>query len=66
LHSRWAEQVTEQIYRYIDDHFPDGLHVPPDVSEDEAVIAVQNQFSDAGFGCPEELARDIVLKARSS
>jgi hypothetical protein len=49
LHSRWAEQVTEQIYRYIDDHFPDGLHVPPDVSEDEAVIAVQNQFSDAGF-----------------
>jgi hypothetical protein len=40
--------------------FPEGVSVPTGVSEDEAVQAVQDQFTVAGFDCPEEQARDLV------
>jgi hypothetical protein len=37
--------------------------VPTGVSEDEAVQMVQEQFSEAGFECPDDRAREIVREA---
>jgi hypothetical protein len=56
----WADDIQ----KYIEENFPKGVNVPTGVSEDEAVRAVQEQFTKAGFGCPEEQARDLVRQAR--
>ncbi|MGZ6806901.1 MAG: hypothetical protein ACXVGG_09770 [Mycobacteriaceae bacterium] len=56
------EDVVKEIQRRIQEMFPEGVSVPSGVSEDEAVQAVQDQFTVAGFDCPEEQARDLVRR----
>jgi len=51
-----------EIRQKIQEMFPEGVSVPTGVSEDEAVQAVQDQFTVAGFDCPEEQARDLVRR----
>ncbi|OBI01681.1 hypothetical protein [Mycobacterium scrofulaceum] len=58
----WIDEIEEQIERYLADNFPDGLHIPAEVSEDEKVQAVQEQLSEAGFNCPDDTAREIVRR----
>lgn len=58
----WIDEIEQQIERYLEDNFPDGLHIPAEVSEDEKVQAVQEQLSDAGFNCPDDTAREIVRR----
>jgi hypothetical protein len=53
-----------EIQQKIQEMFPEGVSVPTGVSEDEAVQAVQDQFTVAGFDCPEGQARDLVRQAR--
>jgi hypothetical protein len=48
---------------YINRNFPKGVNVPTGVSEDEAIRAVQQQFRDAGFDCPDKTARGLVHEA---
>jgi hypothetical protein len=48
------------IQDFIDKNFPQGVNVPTGVSEDDAVRAVQEQFTNAGFDCPDETARGLV------
>jgi hypothetical protein len=55
--------LGDDIKRYVDDKFPKGVSVPTGVSEDEAIRSVQEQFRQAGFGCPEETARGLVHEA---
>lgn len=62
----WGAEVAKAAQKYINENMPAGVSVPTGVGEDEAVSAVQEQFTKAGFGCPEELARDIVRRARQS
>ncbi|ORW86902.1 hypothetical protein AWB92_24770 [Mycobacterium sp. IEC1808] len=62
----WADQVAKQIEEHVKKNFPEGVSVPTDGSEDEAVRAVQKQFEDRGFGCPDATARDIVRRARGN
>jgi hypothetical protein len=62
----WADNVADRIRKHVDENFPKGVSVPTGVSEDEAVRAVQEQFTKAGFGCPEKKAREIVRKAWES
>jgi hypothetical protein len=62
----WAAEVTKAVEQYVNDNMPEGVSVPTGVSEDEAARAVQERFTKAGFGCPDELARDIVRRARES
>ena len=62
------DDVVEDIQRQAQDHLIDQLHqqgivVPTGVSEDEAVQMVQEQFSEAGFECPDDQAREIVREA---
>lgn len=58
----WIDEIEQQMERYLEDHFPDGLDIPADVSEDEKVQAVQEHLSEAGFNCPDETARNIVRR----
>ncbi|MGN6338513.1 hypothetical protein [Mycobacterium sp.] len=58
----WIDEIEQHMERYLEDKFPDGLHIPADVSEDEKVQAVQEQLSEAGFNCPDETARKIVRR----
>jgi hypothetical protein len=51
------------IEDYINENFPEGVNVPTGVSEDEAIQAVKQQFSDRGFDCSDETARGLVLHA---
>jgi len=51
------------IERYIEEHFSESVNVPTDISEDEAIRFVQEQFDDAGFECSEGTARGLVQKA---
>jgi hypothetical protein len=60
------DDLVKEIQRKIQQMFPQGLSVPNGVSEDEAVQAVQDQFTVAGFDCPEEQARDLMRQARDS
>jgi hypothetical protein len=60
------DDLAKEIQRKIEGMFPEGVSVPTGVSEDEAVQAVQDQFTVAGFDCPEEQARDLVRQARSA
>jgi hypothetical protein len=62
----WADEVAKAVERHVKENFPEGVSVPTGVSEDEAVRAVQKQFEDAGFGCPDETARDLVRRARQN
>jgi hypothetical protein len=63
-HSRYfGSKLEEVIQRHVDDNFPEGVNVPTDVSEDDAVRVVQEQFQEAGFECPEETARNLVQEA---
>lgn len=39
------------------------MPLPGEATDDEAIRAVKEQFTDAGFDCPDETARDIVQKA---
>jgi hypothetical protein len=55
--------LGDDIQRHLDDNFPKGVSVPLGVDEDEAIRSVQEQFTDAGFGCPEEAARGLVHEA---
>lgn len=52
-----------ELEKYRRERAPSQISVPTDVSEDEAVRAVQEQFERAGFECPEEQAREIVREA---
>jgi hypothetical protein len=56
------DDLVNEIQRKIQEMFPEGVSVPTGVSEDEAVRAVQDQFTVAGFDCPEEQARDLVRR----
>jgi hypothetical protein len=51
------------IEQYFEEHFPAGVQVPTNVSEDDAIRSVQEQFDDAGFDCSEETARGLVHEA---
>jgi hypothetical protein len=62
-HSRYFGKLHELVQRHVDENFPKGVSVPTGVSEDEAIRAVQEQFQEAGFACPEETARMIVQEA---
>jgi hypothetical protein len=55
--------AESRVRNYINENFPKGVNVPTGVSEDEAIQAVQQQFRDAGFGCPDETARGLVHEA---
>lgn len=55
LNERAQEQESE---------LPERADVPLNVSEDEAIKAVQKQFKDAGTECTEEEARTLVRAAR--
>jgi hypothetical protein len=55
--------LGDAVERYVNDKFPKGVSVPTGVSEDEAIRSVQEQFRDAGFGCPQETARGLVQEA---
>jgi hypothetical protein len=59
------DKIAAQIEQHVKDTFPEGVSVPaPDeASEDEAVSAVQEQFAEAGFECPDAEARRIVRHA---
>jgi hypothetical protein len=57
------DKIAAQIEQHVKDMFPKGVNVPQGVSEDEAARAVQKQFTDAGFDCPDDTARDLVRKA---
>ena len=51
------------LKRHIYRTFPEGVSVPQGVTEDEAIRAVQQQFTDAGYDMPADSARDIVHRA---
>ena len=51
------------IDQYFEEHFAAGVQVPINVSEDDAIRSVQEQFDDAGFDCSEETARGLVHEA---
>jgi hypothetical protein len=55
--------VDHLIEQYFEEHFSAGVQVPADISEDDAIRVVQEQFDDAGFDCSEETARGIVHEA---
>ncbi|MGE2716055.1 hypothetical protein ACQI4L_18535 [Mycolicibacterium litorale] len=55
LHERAEEPETD---------LPEQADVLLNVSEDEAIKAVQKQFKDAGTECTEEEARTLVHAAR--
>jgi hypothetical protein len=62
------------IDQYFEEHFAEGVKVPTNVSEDDAIRSVQEQFDDAirsvqeqfddaGFDCSEQTARGLVHEA---
>jgi hypothetical protein len=51
------------IEQYFEEHVAAGVQVPINVSEDDAMRSVQEQFDDAGFDCSEETARGLVHEA---
>ena len=51
------------IEQYFEEHFAAGVKVPTNVSEDDAIRSVQEQFDDAGLDCSEETARGLVHEA---
>jgi len=55
--------LGDDIRRYLEEHFPEGVNVPTGVSEDEAIRSVQEQFDDAGLECSEDRARGLVQEA---
>jgi hypothetical protein len=55
--------AESRVRNYINENFPKGVNVPTGVSDDEAIQAVQQQFRDAGFDCPDETARGLVHEA---
>jgi hypothetical protein len=56
------DDLVNEIQQKIQEMFPEGVSVPTGGSEDEAVQAVQDQFTVAGYDCPEEQARDLVRR----
>ena len=58
-----AEDIKRQAQDLINQLQQQGIVVPTGVSEDEAVQMVREQFSEAGFECPDDQARDIVREA---
>jgi hypothetical protein len=59
-----VEDIQRQAQDLIDDQLQQqGIVVPTGVSEDEAVQMVQEQFSESGFECPDDQAREIVREA---
>jgi hypothetical protein len=58
-----VSSLGDDIQRYLDDNFPKGVSIPLGVEEDEAIRSVQEQFTNAGFGCPVEAARELVQEA---
>ena len=61
----FVDGVAGDLKRYVEEHSPDEIRVPARISDDEAVRAVQHQYGQAGFECPEKQAREIVLEARA-
>jgi hypothetical protein len=59
----WADEVAKAVEQHVHQNFPEGVNVPTGVSDDEAMRAVQKQFQDGGFDCPDDTARDIVRRA---
>lgn len=47
-----------------DTELPEDVEVPLNVSDDEAVKAVQQQFKDAGTECTDDEALELVKAAR--
>jgi hypothetical protein len=54
---------ADDFEEYVNKHFPKGVNVPTNGSEDDAIRKVQEQFATAGFQCPESTARQIVHEA---
>lgn len=50
----------DDIERYIEENFPEGVHIPINVSEETAIRSVQEQFQQSGFECPGDIARRLV------
>ncbi|ORC02202.1 hypothetical protein [Mycobacterium persicum] len=61
-----ADEIARAAQQHIDENMPQTIEVPTGVAEAEAVRAVQEQFTDAGFDCPEDEARRIVREAWDS
>ncbi len=59
-----VEVAFDGLRRHIYRTFPEGVSVPQDITEDEAIRAVQQQFTDAGYDMPSDSARNIVRRAR--
>jgi hypothetical protein len=55
--------LGDEIERYVQEHFPEGVFVRAGGSEDDAIRSVQEQFDDAGLECSEETARGLVQEA---
>jgi hypothetical protein len=51
------------IDQYFEEYFAVGVKIPTNVSEDDAIRSVQDQFDDAGFDCSEATARGLVHEA---
>lgn len=51
------------IEQYFEEHFVEGVKVPTNVSEDDAMRSVQEQLDGAGFDCSEKTARGLVHAA---
>jgi hypothetical protein len=57
------EVLADGLRRHIYQTFPEGVSVPQGVTEDEAICAVQQQFTDAGYEMSTDSARNIVHRA---
>ncbi|WP_195166901.1 hypothetical protein [Mycobacteroides abscessus] len=60
------DDFMRQVNDYVEKNAPKKIEVPDDISEDEAVLAIQKQFEDAGFGCDRDTALEIIQEARDS
>jgi hypothetical protein len=60
---RMRVEDVDGLRRHIYRTFPEGVSVPRGATEDEAILAVQQQFTDAGYDMPADSARDIVHRA---
>jgi hypothetical protein len=58
-----ANEIRRQAQERIDQLERQGITVPTDVDEDEAMHSVQQQLADAGFECDAAEARRIVREA---
>jgi hypothetical protein len=58
------DKIVEQIEQHVQATFPAGVSVPTGASDDEALRAIREQFTRAGYDCPEDTARTILEEAK--